>query len=62
LIPDGLGKQALHARGASLSGVFGDLPAVFPGEMIENGFEVEQGVLAGFGAGKAGGDLLVQVA
>ena len=37
VIPDGSREQALHARGAELTGVFGDLPAIFAGDVAEDG-------------------------
>jgi hypothetical protein len=45
-----------------LQSVFSDLPAIFAGDLAEDGLQVEQSVLAGFGASEAGRDLLVQVA
>ncbi len=61
LVPDGAGEQALHAVGVGLSGVFGDLPAILAGDVTENGLQIQQGMLAGFGARKTGGDALVQL-
>ncbi len=62
LVPDGTREQALHAVGPQLPSVFGDLPAIFAGDLAEDGLQVEQSVLAGFGASEAGRDLLVQMA
>src|ERR1700730_9633444 len=60
LIPDSTGEQALHAVGPQLPGVFGDLPAIFPGNLTEDGTQIEQGVLAHFGAGKMKSQSLMQ--
>ncbi len=54
LIPDGVGEQALHAGGMGLVGVFSDLPAVFAGDLAEDGMQIEQGLLMNFGTGKEG--------
>ncbi len=61
-IPDGPRKQALHAIGTSLFGVFGDLPAIFSGDQASDGLEVQQRVVTWLGASEAGGEALVQVA
>ena len=53
-VPDGAREQALHAVGPSLSGVFSDLPAIFSGDVAEDGLQVKEGVLADFGARKMG--------
>ena len=53
-VPDGAREQALHAVGPGLSGVFSDLPAIFSGDVAEDGLQVKEGVLADFGARKMG--------
>jgi len=60
-IPDGPRKQALHAIGTSLFGVFCDLPAIFSGDLADDGLQIEQGVAAWFGSSKVGSQTLVQV-
>jgi len=59
-IPDGPRKQALHAIGTSLFGVFGDLPALFSGNLADDGLQIEQRVVAWFGARKVGSQALMQ--
>ena len=61
-VPHGMGEQTLYAIGMSLASVFSDVPAIFPGNIAQEGLEVEQRVVAWFGASEAGGDALVQVA
>src|SRR5713226_5390950 len=62
VVPDGAREQALHAIGPQLPGVFSDLPAIFSGDVTEDGLQVEQGVLADFGARKVGSQPLMQLA
>src|SRR5712692_975034 len=62
LVPDGAREQALHAVGPQLPGVFSNLPAMFAGDVTEDGLQVEQGVRANFGARKTGTELLMQAA
>ena len=52
----------MHAVGPGLPGVFGDLPAIFPGDLTEDGTQIEQGVLAHFGARKIGSQTWMQLA
>src|SRR5207237_9544643 len=52
LVPNGAREQTLHAVGLSLPGVFGDLPAIFAGDLTEDGAQIEQGVRSHFGTGK----------
>jgi len=54
LVPDGGGEQALDAKGAGLSGLFGDLPAIFAREVTEDGLQVVQGMLVGLRAREVG--------
>ena len=54
LIPDGAREQALHAGGIGLASVFSDLPAIFAGDLAEDGVQIEQGMLMDFGTGKVG--------
>ena len=42
-IPDRAVEQALHPIGAALSGVFGELPPIFPFDGTHDAFEVRQG-------------------
>ena len=41
--------------------VFSDLPAIFSGDVAQDGLQVEQGVLTNFGPSKAGTQTLMQV-
>ena len=41
--------------------MFGNLPAIFAGDRAENGLQVEQGMMMGFGACEMGTQTLVQV-
>ena len=59
VVPDGSREQALHAIRAELPGVFGDLPAIFAGDVAEDGLQVEQGMTAGLGACKVGSQTLL---
>ena len=61
LVPDRTRKQALDTRGTCLSGVFSDLPAVFSGNLAENGLQIEQGVVIGFGTRKVGSQALMEL-
>jgi hypothetical protein len=45
-----------------LASVFSDLSAIFPGNIAQDGLQVEQRMVAWLGASEAGGDALVQVA
>jgi hypothetical protein len=60
-IPDRPREQALHPIGMGLSGVFSDLPAIFSGDFADDGLQIEQGVLAWFGASKEGSQALMQL-
>jgi len=60
-IPDGPREQALHAIRTGLLGVFCNLPAIFSGDLADNGLQIEQRVLAWFGASKVGSQALMQV-
>ena len=60
IIPDGLREQTLHAIGASLLRVFGDLPTVFPGDLADHRLQREQSMVRGFGASKIGSKALMQ--
>jgi len=60
-VPDGAREQALHAVGPGLPSVFSDLPAIFSRDGTSDGLQVEQHVLADFGASKAGTQTLMQV-
>jgi len=62
LVPDGGGEQALDAKGAGLSGLFGDLPAIFARDVTEHGLQVAQGMLVGFGAREVGTQPCMQLA
>src|SRR5258708_9248237 len=62
LVPDGGGEQALDAKGAGLSGLFGDLPAIFAREVTEDGLQVAQGMLMGFWAREMGTQPRMQLA
>ncbi len=62
LVPDGAREQALHAVGSRLPGVFSDLPAIFPGDVTEDGLQVVQRVLAYFGAREVEAQTLMQLA
>src|SRR5947209_7597791 len=42
--------------------MFSDLPAIFSGNLAEDGSQIEQGMLARFGASKVGGQALVPAA
>jgi hypothetical protein len=44
-----------------LSGVFSDLPAVFAGDLTEDGLQIEQGMLTDFGTSKTGRQLLMHL-
>ncbi len=61
VIPDGVRQQALHAIRTGLFGMFGDLPAIFPGDVTDDGLQVEPGVTARLGARKTGRQALMQV-
>src|SRR2546421_4375525 len=61
VIPDGLGKQTLHGIRTGVFGVFGDLPAIFPGDVTDDGVQVEQGVTARLGARKTGRQARMQM-
>jgi hypothetical protein len=50
----------LHAIGTSLFGVFCDLPAIFSGDLADDGLQIKQGVLAWFEASKVGSQALMQ--
>src|SRR6266699_69653 len=62
LVPDCFGEQALDAIRVQEPGVFSDLPAIFPGNLAEDGLQVEQGMAAWFGTGEVGRHALVQEA
>ena len=62
LVPDCFGEQALHAIRVQEAGVFSYLPAIFPGNLAEDGLQVEQGMAAWFGTGEVGRHALVQEA
>ncbi len=62
LVPDGAGEQTLDAIGMQQTGVFSDLPAVFPGDLTEDGLQVEQSMPTRLGTGKAGGKALMEQA
>ena len=61
-VPDGTREQALHAIGTGLFGLFSDLPTIFSGNVTEESLQVEQGVLADFGARKMGSQTLLHLA
>ena len=61
-IPDRPREQALHAVGTGLFGVFGDLPTIFPGNLAEDGLQVEESVLTWLGASEVGSQALMQMA
>jgi len=61
VIPDGLGEQTLHAIGPEFFGMLSNLPAIFPGDVTDDGLQVAQGVTARFGARKTGRKALMQV-
>jgi hypothetical protein len=61
LVPDGTRKQALHAIGSSLPGMFGDLPAIFARDITEDGLQGEEQMVMNFGACKAGTQVLMEV-
>src|SRR5205807_4211852 len=61
VIPDGLRKQTLHAIGPQLFGMLSDLPAIFPGNVTDDGLQVEQGATARLGARKTGRQALMQM-
>jgi hypothetical protein len=61
-VPGGSREQALDAIGLWLSGVFSDLPAIFSGDLAENGLQVEQGMMMGFVTSKMGAQTLMQLA
>lgn len=61
LVPDGAREQPLHAIRSELSGVFGDLPAIFAGDLAQDGLQVEEGMLVRFGASKMGTQTLMQL-
>src|SRR6266700_267951 len=52
VIPDGVRQQTLHAVGPQLFGMLSDLPAIFPGDVTDDGLQVAQGATAWLGAGK----------
>ena len=60
-VPNRLGEQALDPIGAQLSGMFGDLPAIFAWDLTDDGLQVEQGVMQWFGACKIGTQTLMDV-
>src|SRR5947209_2217966 len=62
LVPDCVGEQALDAVGMEEAGVFSDLPAIFPGNLAEDGVQVEQGVVAWFGTREVAGQALMELA
>jgi hypothetical protein len=55
-IPDGAGEQPLHPIGTSLSGVFGQLPAVFARGGTEDAVQKRERTTTRFGPGKARSD------
>jgi len=60
-IPDGTGKQALHAIRAGFSGVFGQLPAIFALDATEESLQVEQSTTTRFWPGETRGDTGMQL-
>ncbi len=62
VIPDGVREQTLHAIRTAVFGVLSDLPAIFPGDLTDDGVQVEQGVTARLGARKTRRQALMQVA
>jgi len=60
-VPDRLGEQALDTIGAQLSGLFGDLPAIFAWDVTDDGLQVEQSMTAWFGASKIRTQTLMDV-
>jgi len=61
VVPGGSREQALHAIRSRLSDVFGDLPAIFAGNLAENGLQVEPGMLVWFEAREMGTQTLMQL-
>src|SRR2546426_10994399 len=59
-IPDGACEQPLHPIGASLSGVFGQLPAVFARGVTEDSVQKRERTTTRFGSGKARSDACMQ--
>jgi len=60
-VPDGAGKQALHAIGTSFSCVFSSLPAVFARRFTQDALQVGQRPATRFWASKAGGKTSMQM-
>ena len=60
-LPDGTREQALYAIGSLLFGLFSNLPAIFSGDVAENGLQIEQGVLAWLRASEVGSQALMQL-
>ena len=60
-IPDGSRKQSLDPIGPVLFGMLSDLPAIFSGDVAENGLQIEQTVTAGFQSSKTGTQTLMPV-
>ena len=60
-IPDGSREQTLHARGSLLFGMLSDLPAIFPGDITDDGLQVEQSATAWLGSRKTRTQTLMQV-
>src|SRR6266700_176971 len=54
VIPDGVRQQTLHAVGPQLFGMLSDLPAIFPGDVTDDGLQVAPGATAWLGARKTG--------
>jgi hypothetical protein len=59
-VPDGAGEQPLHPIGASLSGMFGQLPAVFARGGTEDAVQKRECTTTRFGSGKARSDPCMQ--
>ena len=61
VIPDGLREQTLHAVGSEFFGMLSDLPAIFPGDVTDDGLQVAQGTTAWLGARKTGRQARMQM-
>jgi hypothetical protein len=60
-VPDRVREQALYTIGSQFSGLFSNLPAIFAGNITEDGLQVKQGMLAGFRSREGRCDALMEL-
>ena len=59
-VPDRTRKQALDAVRMSLTSLLSNLPAIFAGDVTQEGLQIKQSVVMNFGASKQGRQALMQ--